>query len=141
MPIQIILTEGVVTKARAQLLHADIAELFMSVHGISNNPFMLPNVIGEVVFIAQGQTFSGKEVRDIAVVELRVPSFTFGTQELKNQFVERATEAVLAAAEGKLSKQQVWVNAVYTPDGFWGIAGKAYSNAELGQAIQSSAQV
>lgn len=139
MPFQIILTEGSVTKAKAQLLHADIVELFMSIHGISNNPFMLPNVIGEVVFIDQGQTFSGKEVRDIAVIELKVPSFTFGTQDLKNQFIERATERVLAAAEGKLTKQQVWINAVYTVDGFWGIAGKAYSNAELGQAIQSSA--
>ena len=87
----------------------------------------------------QGLTFAGKQVKELAIVELRVPSFTFGNQEQVNEFVEKATEIVYRAAAGKLSKEQIWVNAVYAVDGIWGIAGKAYTNEELGQAIQEAA--
>jgi len=139
MPIQIIMTEGLVAKSEAQQLHCDVAQAFLDAHQIGANPFMLPNIIGEVVFMEKGLTFAGKKVTDLAIVELRVPSFTFGSQEQRNQFVETVTERVFKAASGKLSKEQIWVNAVYAVDGIWGIAGKAYTNAELGQAIQKAA--
>jgi phenylpyruvate tautomerase PptA (4-oxalocrotonate tautomerase family) len=139
MPIQIVMTEGLVSKSDAQQLHHDISQIFLDVHQISNNAFMLPNVIGEVTFVEQGLTFSGKQVDSIAIIELKVPSFTFGTQDQKNEFVQKATESVLRAANGKLAKEFIWVNAVYAVDGLWGIGGKAYTNSELGQAIQQEA--
>ena len=139
MPIQILISDGLVTKSAAQRMHADIAQLFLDTHEISDNRFMLPNIIGEVVFIAKDLSFAGKQCQQVAVVELRVPSFTFSTQEQKDRFVRDATEIVYQASDGKLSKRQIWVNAVYAVDGPWGIEGKAYSNAELGQAIQEAA--
>jgi phenylpyruvate tautomerase PptA (4-oxalocrotonate tautomerase family) len=139
MPIQIIMTEGLTSKAEAQKAHAEISQVFLDLHQISNNAFMLPNIIGEVVFVEEGLTFSGKDVNSIAIVELRVPSFTFGTQQQRDEFVQKATDIILRSTAGKLPKELVWVNAVYAVDGLWGIAGKAYSNAELGQAIQTAA--
>ncbi|MGR6873125.1 4-oxalocrotonate tautomerase [Pseudomonas sp. HK3] len=140
MPIQIIMTEGLIEKTEAHKLHSDVSQAFLDAHEISDNAFMLPNVIGEVVFVEEGLTFSGKRINPIAIVELRVPSFTFGTQRQKDGFVEVVTDIVLDATAGKLAKTSIWVNAVYAVDGLWGIAGKAYTNDELRQGIQQAAQ-
>lgn len=139
MPIQIIMSDGLISKDEAKKLHTEISQLLLDVHQISDNRFMIPNVVGEVVFIDQELTFSGKQVTPLAIVELKVPAFTFGTQEQKNLFVQEATEIVFKNCGGKLSKKSIWVNAVYAVDGLWGIEGKAYSNEELAQAVQKAA--
>ncbi len=139
MPIQIIMTEGTVSKETAQKMHHEVAELFLETHGIAGNSFMRPNVIGEVLFVEQGLTFTDQQAKDIAIVELRAPSFTFATQEQKSQFVERATAIVLNATNGALPQENIWVNAVYAVDGIWGIGGKAFTNEQLGEAIAEAA--
>ena len=62
MPVQIIMTEGLASKVEAQKAHAEISQVFLDLHQISNNSFMLPNIIGEVVFVEEGLTFSGKAI-------------------------------------------------------------------------------
>ena len=138
MPIQIIMTEGLTSKDAAQKMHRQVGQAFLDNHQISNNQFMLPNIVGEVVFMDPDITFSGLKASPIAVVELRVPSFTFGTQEQKDNFVQEATNIVFDATNGKLPKESIWVNAVYAVDGLWGIAGKAYTNDQRGVAIQQA---
>lgn len=139
MPVQIILSEGLISKEVAQTMHHEVSNALLEVHELSNNPFMTPNVIGEVVFVDKDLTFSGGEVCPLAIVELRVPSFTFGTQSQKDQFVRKATDIVFNACEGKLPRNSIWVNAVYAVDGLWGIGGKAYTNEALAEAITRSA--
>lgn len=138
MPVQIIATEGVIARHRAAELHCEIVELFLSVHGLSGNRFMQPNVIGEVVFVDPDLSFANKASAKIVVVELRVPSFAFPDQQIKNEFVAQATRLVIAAAEGRLAAEQVWVNAVFAVDGLWGIGGKAYSNDQLLEEISAA---
>lgn len=138
MPIQIIMTEGLISKETAKKMHQQIGQALLDNHQISDNRFMLPNIIGEVVFMDRELTFSGLHVSPLAIVELRVPSFTFSTQEQKDQFVKEATDIVLNFTEGKLPKTSIWVNAVYAVDGLWGIAGKAYTNEQLGEAIHKA---
>jgi len=139
MPVQIMMTEGLVTKEKAQQIHHDVADALLEAHDLSGNAFMTPNVIGEVIFVEKGLTFAGKDVQDLAIVELRVPSFTFQTQDQKAMFVERVTSIILNATNGTLSINNIWVNAVYAVDGFWGIAGQAYTNEQLGDAINQAA--
>ena len=138
MPIQVILTEGLISEDDAQTLHQKIGQALLDHHQISNNAFMLPNIVGEVVFMKRSLTFAGLKNKPIAVVELRVPSFTFTTQAQRDSFVAEVTSLVLTAADGKLDKTSVWVNAVYAVDGLWGIGGKAYTNEQLGEAIQQA---
>jgi hypothetical protein len=140
MPVQIIITEGLVSKATAQQIHHDISNLLLEAHQIVDNGFMKPNVIGEVIFAERGLTFAGQKTQDIAIVELRVPSFTFAEQSQKDLFVEKATRIVFEAANGALTLDQIWVNAVYAVDGFWGIAGKAHTNEQLLSAITAAAK-
>lgn len=117
-------------------MHQAVGQAFLDNHQISDNRFMLPNIVGEVVFMDSELTFSGLKPSPLAIVELRVPSFTFSTQAQKDKFVREVTDIVLTHTEGKLSMESVWVNAVYAVEGLWGIAGKAYTNEELGKAIQ-----
>ncbi|WP_250656276.1 tautomerase family protein [Alkalimarinus coralli] len=136
MPIQITMTEGLVSHEAAKKMHQEVGQAFLDNHQISDNRFMLPNVIGEVVFIDKGLTFAGLQVSTLAIVELKVPSFTFGTQAQKDKFVKDVTDIVLTYTDGKLPKESIWVSAVYAVDGLWGIAGKAYKNEQLGESIQ-----
>jgi len=138
MPIQIIMTEGLISVEAAQEMHQKVGQAFLDNHQISDNRFMLPNIIGEVVFMNKELTFSGLQVAPIAIVELRVPSFTFGTQKQKDQFVQEVTDIVHTITDGKLPKESIWVNAVYTVDGLWGIAGRAYTNEQLGESIKQA---
>ena len=55
----------------------------------------------------------------------------------RQQFVSRVTKMV--QEETSLPIEQIWVNAVYAVEGMWGIAGKAYTNEELGEAIGKAA--
>ena len=48
---------------------------------------MTPNVIGEVTIVPKGRTFSGGRPTDIAVFELKVPSFVLSTQALKDAWI------------------------------------------------------
>jgi hypothetical protein len=47
----------------------------------------------------------------------------------------QATEIIHEASGGKHPKEFIWVNVTHAVDGAWGIAGKAYTNAELGAAV------
>lgn len=138
MPLEIIISEGLVTETAAQEMHAQIGGLFLELHGLRNNQFMLPNVIGEVTVVPQGRSFAGLTAKNIAIVEMRVPGITFGERAQKDEFVAGATAIVEKATGGKLPKQNIWVNAVFAVDGIWGIGGKNYSNAELGEALSKN---
>ena len=71
------------------------------------------------------------------MVELKVPSFVLAAPEQKETFIREATELVHQASGGKQPRERIWVNMVYTVDGLWGIAGQAYTNAQLGAAVAS----
>lgn len=138
MPIQIIMTDRLMNQESARRLHKEICQSLLAAHNISDNRFMMPNVVGEVVFVDPAQTFAGLENSSLAIVELKLPSFTFATQDQRDQFVHRVTELVLKYTDGKLPREKIWVNAVYAVDGFWGIAGKAYTNEQLLTSIQQA---
>ncbi len=135
MPIQIIATEGVLPVAKEQEVFAALSDCFLRSHGLIGNAFMTPNVIGEITIVAKGRTFSGGKPSEIVIVELKAPSFAFATSEQKQGFITEATDIVVKATGGKHPKDRIYINMVYAVDGMWGIAGKAYSNAQLGDAI------
>ncbi len=135
MPVGITITEGLLTIEAAQKLHQEVTEIFLDSHQLKGNAFMTPNVIGEVHLIPKGLTFAGGKPENIAIMELKAPAFALESDQQKVQFVTNVTQAIYVACGGKLSKDHIWVNAVYAVDGLWGIAGKAYSNIELGAEI------
>ncbi len=138
MPIQIIATEGIFDEHAEKALFAATTESFLRHHNLVGNKFMTPNVIGEICIVPKGRTFAGGRPDDIVIIELKVPAFALEATEQKQSFVQEVTEAALNAAKGKLLRERVYVNMVYAVDGLWGIGGKAFTNSELGKAIEAS---
>ena len=138
MPIAILATEGVIPVAAETDVFAALSDLFLQQHKLGGNPFMVPNVIGDINFVSKGRTFAGGKPNDIVIVELKVPSFAFGSIEQKKTFIQKATDIIERAAQGRLPRERIFVNVVYTVDGLWGIGGKAYTNEGLLDALASA---
>jgi hypothetical protein len=138
MPIQIIVPEGALTPAGEAEAFRKLTELLLRLHGLTGNGFMTPNVIGEVAVVPKGRTYSGGKTADIAVFELKVPSFVLPTQELKDAWISEGTAIIEAASEGRIKREQIFANVSYAVDGGWGIGGKAFSNAALGSAVAAA---
>lgn len=138
MPVQIIVTEGLLTASAEKEVFKAITDTFLKLHDLTGNAFMTPNIIGEITVVPKGRTFSGGVPTDIAIVEVKSPSFAFGAAEQKQKFVAEVSDIVLKATGGRLSREHVFVNLVYTVDGMWGIAGKAYTNDCLLKAVSGA---
>jgi hypothetical protein len=139
MPITLYASEGVLDETAEREVFAELTDIFLKHHNLNGNTFLTPNVIGEISVIPRGKSFAGGQPADIAIVELKVPSFALGTLEQKQGFVADATEAVHRASEGRVRRDHVWVNMVYAVDGLWGIHGQAYSNDQLLQSVSQAA--
>jgi hypothetical protein len=138
MPIQIIVAEGVLTPASEAEAFRKLTELLLRLHGLAGNRFMTPNVIGEVTVVPKGRTFSGGKPADIAVFELKVPSFVLPTQELKDAWIAEGTDIIEEAAAGRVKREHIYANVSHAVEGAWGIGGKAFSNAALGSAVAAA---
>jgi hypothetical protein len=139
MPIQIIVPEGVLTAEAEAEAFRKLTELLLRLHGLTGNKFMTPNVIGEVTVVPKGRTFSGGKRTDIAVFELKVPSFVLPTQELKDAWISEGTAIIEEAAKGRIRREHIFSSVSYAVEGAWGIGGIAYSNADLGSAVAAQA--
>lgn len=137
MPIAIQLTEGLLTNAGQRAVFNRIADTLLDVHGLRGNPFMTAHVIGHVSTLPQGFTFVGGEAQSLALVEVTVPSLTFPNREVQEAFVQRVTDIIDELKAGAHPRARTFVTVTYAVDGAWGIAGKAYTNADLSAAIQA----
>lgn len=139
MPITVFATEGVLTEAAEAKVFSDLTDAFLRHHKLTGNSFLTPNVIGEINTIPAGKSFAGGRRADIVIIELKVPSFALSETAQKEAFVADATDIVHRSTGGKHPKERIFVNMVYAIDGLWGISGKAYSNADLLDAVSNAA--
>ena len=139
MPITVHATEGVLSEDAERQVFAELTNSFLKHHQLTGNKFMTPNVIGEVSTVPKGKSFAGGKPADIVVIELKVPSFAFADLAQKAAFVADATEIVQRATGGLQPKERIFVNMVYSVDGLWGIAGRAYTNTDLLEAVSAAA--
>lgn len=135
MPLTLIVTEGVLPNDRQQDTIARLSEAFLRLHGLQGNAFLTPNVIGHVQVVPAGSTFSALKATPVAIVEWLTPSFAFTSREVQTAYIAEATEIVFEACGGRQPRENIWVNVKHAVDGTWGIAGKAMTNAQLGDAI------
>ena len=138
MPIQITVPEGVLTAEAEAETFRKLTELLLRLHGLTGNKFMTPNVIGEVTVVPKGRTFSGGARTDIAVFELKVPSFVLPTQELKDAWIGEGTDIIEQATKGRIKREHIYANVSFAVEGAWGIGGVAYNNSDLGSAVAAA---
>ena len=117
MPIQIIVPEGALTPAAEAEAFRKLTELLLRLHGLTGNRFMTPNVIGEVTVVPKGRTYSGGKPADIAVFELKVPSFVLPTQELKDAWISEGTTIIEQAAINASTVASIAASSSNSPAG------------------------
>lgn len=139
MPISVQVTRGLLTPAGERQVVPRIAAALLASHGLESNAFMRANVIGHLVLTDEAASFVGGESQSLAIVEVKVPSVTFSNRAVQQGFVEAVTNVVDELKAGQHPKSRTFVNVTYAVDGAWGIAGKAYTNEELGAAITAAA--
>jgi hypothetical protein len=134
MPLTLTLTENVLPTGTEKVAFAKLSDAMLRCHGLTGNKFMTPNVIGSINVIPSEHTFSGLVEAPVVFVEWKVPSFAFTSREVQEGYIAEATQIIHDLSGGKQPKENIWVNVVHAVDGAWGIAGKAYTNVELGEA-------
>ena len=135
MPFNIITTQGVLTDDVKASTHKAITDCFLRLHQLTGNSFLERHVIGEITTVPKGETFAGGKPENIVIVETLVPSFALSAPEQKQAYIAEVTEIILRASHGRVERDRIYVNVVYPVDGLWGIAGKAYTNAELIETV------
>lgn len=140
MPITVQVTRGLLTPDGERQVVSRIAQALLASHGLAENAFMRANVLGHLVVAEEGAAYVGGRAGSLAVVEIKVPSVTFQDRAVQQRFVEEATRIVDELKAGDHPKERTFVNVAYAVDGAWGIAGKAYTNDELGAAIEASSR-
>lgn len=140
MPLQLILTEGVLPKGQEKQAFVRIAEAMLKWHGLLGNTVMAPNVIGEYHVLPKAQTFSGMQETPIAVVEWKVPSFAFTDRKVQIGYFEEVTNIIHEMSGGQHPKDHVFINVVHTVDGAWNWGGKALTNEEIKQTLSGGGQ-
>ena len=139
MPLLIQVTKNLLTAEGERDVLPRMAAALLKAHGLKGNAFMEPIVIGHLDIYHEEHCYVGDKPQSLAVIEVKVPSITFPNQDVKNAFVEEATDIIHSLRAGSHPKERTFVNVVYALDGTWGIGGKAFTNAELGPAIQAGA--
>jgi phenylpyruvate tautomerase PptA (4-oxalocrotonate tautomerase family) len=139
MPISIQLSKGLLTSKGEQEVFSRVAKVLLQVHGIEGNKFMTTSVVGHVHIHPEENCYAALISQSLAVIEVKVPSITFPAQEIKDKFVFLVTEIIEELKAGAHPKDRTFVNVTYAVEGTWGIAGKAYSNTALGEAIAAAA--
>lgn len=139
MPISVHITQGLLTPQGEREVLPLVTDALLSAHGLTGNSFMTPNVIGHLIVSPESQSYAGGKPRSLAVVEVKVPAATFPNRDVKQAFVSAATDIIDRLSAGSHPRERTFVNVTYAVEGAWGIGGKAYTDAELGEAIQRGA--
>ena len=139
MPITLTVPEGLLSSEAQARAFAGLTDAILDVAGLTGNAFMTANVIGTINVLPTGHVLAAGKPVAAAFIELKLPEIALATPEAKRAFIEKATDVVEEAAEGRIKREHIWSNIVYAPEGAWGIAGHSYSNADLVGAIQNAA--
>lgn len=135
MPLTLTVTEGLLPKGQEKAAFRRLAEAMLRWHGLSGNPVMTAAVIGSVHVVASDLTFAGLQETPVVFIEWKVLPTAFASRDIQLGYIEEATNIIHELSGGQHPRDQIWVNVVHAVDGAWGIAGKAMTSAQLGEAI------
>jgi phenylpyruvate tautomerase PptA (4-oxalocrotonate tautomerase family) len=138
MPISVQVTRGLLSPQGEREIVPRIGRALLEVHGLADNAFMKQNVIGTLQICEPTATYVGGQPQSLAIVEIKVPSLTFRDHATQQTFIESVTSSIDELKAGSHPKSRTFVQVFYALDGGWGIAGRAYTNGDLGQAIAAA---
>jgi phenylpyruvate tautomerase PptA (4-oxalocrotonate tautomerase family) len=139
MPILVEVSKGLLTDEGEREVFPKIAAALLEAHGLTGNAFMAPNVIGHLSVKPESECFVGGKPQSLAVIEVTVPAITFPNGQVAQKFIGDVTDVIDQYKANAHPRERTYVVVKHAVDGPWGIGGKAYTNEELGAAIQKAA--
>jgi len=135
MPLTLTVTEGVLPHGEEKVAFRRLGEAMLRWHALTGNKFMTSAVIGSIHVLPIDATYAGLQESPVVFVEWKVPPIAFTQREIQLGYVEEATNIIHELSGGRHPRDKIWVNVVHAVDGAWGIAGRAMTSAQLGDAI------
>ena len=140
MPITVHVPEGMFSDVSQATIIAGLTESILQINGVASNPFAHRHLIADVQTVPAGKSFADGKPTPYVNVTLRVPVFSLDTLEKRQAFTTAICDIIEREAAGKLKRDRIYVNMIYG-DEFWGVAGHAYSNAELKDTVMKNQPV
>ena len=135
MPLTLTITENAIPTHKVKEAIQRLTASMLSLHQLTGNKVMTPNVTANVSIVPQGHSFSGGVEFSGVWVEWKVPSFAFASREIQKGFGQEAVDIIHDLSGGRQPKDRIYFNVVHTLDGAWNLDGEAMTNEELGAAI------
>jgi hypothetical protein len=135
MPLTLTITEGAIPTHKVKDAIQRLTASMLSLHQLTGNSVMTPNVTANVSIVPKGHSFSGGEEFSGVWAEWKVPSFAFASRESQKGFGQETVDIIHELSGGQQPKDNIYFNVVHTVDGAWNLDGQAMSNEELGGAI------
>jgi hypothetical protein len=135
MPLTFTVTEGVLPKGQEKIAFARLSEAMLKAHGLLGNAVMTRNVVGSLHVLPKHATFTGMQETAVAFVEWKVPSFAFTDPNVQKAYLREASDILFGMAEGRLPRDNIYVNVVHAVDGAWNFEGERMSNTEIGSRV------
>ena len=82
MPLTLTLTEDAIPTSKIKDAVKRLTDSMLSLHQLTGNKVMTPNVTANVAIVPKGQSFSGGEEFSGVWAEWKVPSFAFASREI-----------------------------------------------------------
>ncbi|PRH87497.1 Tautomerase enzyme [Labrys okinawensis] len=138
MPITLTISDGLLSPQAQAEAFAGLTSALLEVSGFTGNSFMTANIVGTINVLAREHVLAAGQSAPAAFIELKLPEIALTAPEAKRAFIEKATDILEHAGEGRLKREHIWINIVYAPEWAWGIAGRSFSNNDLIDAIQAA---
>jgi hypothetical protein len=135
MPLTLTLTEGLLPKGQEKVAFARLSEAMLKAHGLAGNAVMTRNVVGSLHVLPKDATFTGMKETAVAFVEWKVPSFAFTNPDVQKAYFREASHILFEMAEGRVRRDNIYINVVHAVDGAWNMEGERMTNAEIGARV------
>ena len=137
MPITVLVPEGLLSPDAERRIVVALTDSILDINGVAGNPLARRHLIAAVHTIPPDRLYAAGEREPFVNVALRVPTFSLSTLERRRAFVSRMTDIIDSETGDKLPRDRIYVNMIYG-DGFWGIGGMTYTDADLQGALAAA---
>lgn len=136
--LDITAAEGTFSPEQEPLLLERLTLALLTWEKATQNPLVVANTGAYLHLLPRGRVTAGGKADRVVRVEILTPPGSL-TQAQRQGITTDATR-IVAELASDLRPERVWVLFREAADGGWGIAGRAFTNADITAAVQAAAR-
>ena len=135
--IDIVAAEGTFPESNEAPLLARATQCLLEWEKTAKIPIAIANTGSFLNVLPASRVAAGGKATQVVRVQILTPAQAL-TQEQRTGIAAGITDLVAELASDPTVRERTWVLFHEAVDGGWGIAGRAYTNAALGDAVRAS---